>query len=219
MNIQVNGVNLFYKKSGSGPPLLLLHGNGEDHHIFDKLSEKLGTTFTLYALDSRNHGASQQTDDYSYQTMMKDVHEFISKLQLRPVNVIGFSDGAIISLLLAMVHPEQLRKMALLGVNLSPEDFTEESLTEIRETYALTGDPLFKLMLEEPNISLDGVREVLVPALVVSGEFDAFKPESFRQLAAALPEARLMIVKGHDHGSYIIDADLLYQDFCNFFNM
>jgi predicted esterase len=51
--VNVNDTALFYEKSGAGPPMILLHGNGEDHHIFDKLSAKLENDFTLYSVDSR----------------------------------------------------------------------------------------------------------------------------------------------------------------------
>jgi pimeloyl-ACP methyl ester carboxylesterase len=217
MNIDVNGTGIFYGKNGSGRPMILLHGNGEDHHIFDKLSEKLKDDFTLYAIDSRNHGHSEKTGDYSYMTMAKDVYAFIEALRLNDVNIIGFSDGAIIALLLAMNHGETIRKMALLGVNLKPGDFTEESYNFIKETYEETKDPLFKLMLEEPNIELDDVRNVRVPALLIAAENDIYRPETFTNLLNALPNAALKIMPGHEHDSYIIGQDLLYPDFISFF--
>jgi len=138
MIIRVNNIDLFYEKSGNGKPLILLHGNGEDHHIFDKISEKLRQDYTLYAIDSRNHGQSVKTNDYSYDTMAEDIYCFIRELDLEKVHIIGFSDGAIISLILAMKHSEILDKMALLGVNLKPDDFTDESYQFIKETYEET---------------------------------------------------------------------------------
>ncbi|MFV0329106.1 MAG: alpha/beta fold hydrolase [Dysgonomonas sp.] len=103
MKIEVNNIILNYIKEGAGKPVILLHGNGEDHHIFDKLIVKLKQNFTIYAIDSRNHGESQMTDDYSYETMAEDIYQFIQKLSLKDVSVIGFSDGAIISILLEPV--------------------------------------------------------------------------------------------------------------------
>jgi len=217
MTIDVSSVTLHYEKTGAGAPVLLLHGNGEDLHIFDPLAARLAERFTVYAIDSRNHGQSARHEDCSYAAMAADVAGFISVLGLGAVNLVGFSDGAIIGLLLAMEKPECLRKMALLGVNLSPEDFTEESLVFIRETYAETGDPLFKLMLEEPQIALDDVRGVQTPALLIAAADDIFKPESFTRLAEALPEARLQIVSGHDHGSYVVGNDMLTPELLVFF--
>ena len=215
--VTINGITLFYETSGNGAPLILLHGNGEDHHIFDVLVNKLASDFTVYAIDSRNHGQSEKTDDYAYKTMAEDVYSFIQAMQLGQVNVIGFSDGAIISLILAMEHGDTLRKMALLGVNLKPDDFTEESYRFVQETYAETQDPLFKLMLEQPNIELDAVKDVRIPTLLIAAENDIYKPETFDHLLGTLPDATLKIMKGHQHDSYIVNQDILYPDFIQFF--
>ena len=217
MTITANGVALFYNKTGAGRPMLLLHGNGEDHHIFDMLAAKLAQGFTLYAVDSRNHGQSQATENYDYDTMADDMLALIEKLSLGPVLITGFSDGAIIALLMAMKRPDSVAKMALLGPNLSPADFTEESLTFIRTTWEETGDPLFKMMLEQPNIPLEAMKAVRIPALVVGGEGDIFKPETFADLAGALPKGSLAIMAGHTHDSYITGQDLLYPDLAAFF--
>jgi pimeloyl-ACP methyl ester carboxylesterase len=217
MIIGVNGASLFYEKRGAGSPIVLLHGNGEDHHIFDKLSAKLEKDFTVYSVDSRNHGQSEKTKDYSYDTMAEDVYRFIEALNLGPVDLIGFSDGAIIGLILAMNHGETVRKMALLGVNLKPEDFNEEIYQSVKNIYEATKDPLFKLMLEEPRIELDQVKAVGIPVLLIAAENDIYKPETFTNLASAFPDATLKIMDGHKHDSYIVGQDLLYPDFIKFF--
>ncbi|MBO1304722.1 alpha/beta hydrolase [Enterococcus sp. 669A] len=217
MIIQTNGISLFYQISGEGKPLLLLHGNGEDHQIFTELATKLADHYTIYAIDSRNHGQSQQTDDYSYEAMVEDVYSFIKDLNLGPVDLVGFSDGAIIGLMLAMKAPETINKLALLGINLKPEDFTDESYQEIKATYEETKDPLFKLMLEQPNIELADVRKANCPILLVKADDDLFKPETYINLLAALPNATLKIMNDHDHGSYVINQDLLYPHLMDFF--
>ena len=217
MKIDVNGTTIFYEMMGNGPPLLLLHGNGEDHHIFDELAVKLRDHFTVYAIDSRNHGQSEKSEDFSYQTMTGDVYCLIEALALKKVKIIGFSDGAILALLLALDHPEVLEKMALLGINLSPKDFTEESYRFIRETFEETKDPLFKMMMEQPNITLNEVRCVNIPTLVIAGEDDIFRPDTFPALADALPDAELKIMSGHGHDTYIANRDILYPDLLVFF--
>ena len=217
MKIKVNHVELFYEMSGAGEPLLLLHGNGEDHHIFDEISKRLRESFTVYAIDSRNHGESEKTKDYSYETMAADIYILIKELHLDQVNIVGFSDGAIISLMLAMNHSGAIGKMALLGVNLKPEDFTAESYQFVKETYEEAKDPLFKLMLEQPNIELEEVKDVNVPTLLVAGEHDVFRHGLYEQLVDTLPDAKLKIMKDHDHDSYIAGRDILYEELYEFF--
>ena len=218
MEIRVNGVSIHYEKTGAaGPSMLLLHGNGEDSRIFDAIAPKLSETFTIYAIDSRNHGLSQKTGIYSYQTMSEDIHAFIKALNLDGAHIIGFSDGAIVGLTLAMQHGGIIGKMALLGINLKPEDFTEEAYQYVKSTYEETNDPLFKLMLEQPRIELDDIRHVSNPILVVAAGNDIYRQDTFQQLAEALPDAALKIMQGHDHGSYIINQDILLDDFLRFF--
>lgn len=214
--ISVNGVELFYKKAGGGEALILLHGNGEDHHIYDKLTKKLKSRYTVYAIDSRNHGKSSKTDDYSYDTMAKDICLFVQKLSLGRVYIAGFSDGAIISLLLALKYSECISKMILLGVNLSPDDFTEESRHYLESVYKETKDPLFKLMLTEPDIKVESLASINIPTLVMGGENDIYKPATFATVSANIPDSELKIMKGHTHDSYIVNEDIIYKDIIEF---
>ena len=80
MNVQVNGVILYYEKQGSGPPLVLLHGNGEDGRIFDRTAEVLAPHYTVYTIDSRCHGQSSRDVPLSYDLMAADVLAFSKAL-------------------------------------------------------------------------------------------------------------------------------------------
>ncbi|MDR1577560.1 MAG: alpha/beta hydrolase [Deltaproteobacteria bacterium] len=217
MYIQINGVKLYYDKIGSGPPLVLAHGNSDNHHIFDTLSLKLTKHFTMYLLDSRDHGLSEKTGAWSYEAMAADLDGFIAALGLEPVNFLGFSDGAIVGLLLGLRRPTALKRMALLGANLSPADFTEEAVVFLRQLGRKVNSPIFQMIFEEPHIELESLKNIPTPCLVVAGEKDLFKPEVTPAIANTLPNARLLIVKGHDHISYIVYNDLLYKDLLKFF--
>jgi pimeloyl-ACP methyl ester carboxylesterase len=217
MNIEVNNITLNYIKAGQGRPLVLLHGNGEDHHIFDKLISKLKHDFTVYAVDSRNHGDSTKTDDYTYETMAEDTCRFVRKLGLEDVCVTGFSDGAIISLLSEIRNRGTFDKMALLGINLKPADFKKSAYRYLIMEYEKTKDPLVKMMLEQPNIELDELSNIHIPVLIIAAQDDICSRKSFRNIAKALPNAELKIMQQHDHDSYIINQDILYPDLKAFF--
>lgn len=210
MKIDVNNITLSYSKEGNGNPLILLHGNGEDRHIFDELIDKLKINFTVYAIDSRNHGDSTKSENYTYEVMAEDIHQFIEKLELKNVSLIGFSDGAILGLLLALKYSSIFEKMVLLGVNLKPSDFKQNIYDSIVEEYEKTKDPLFKMMLDQPNIELKDLKNITIPTFVIGAEDDLYYEDSFRNIANTIPNATLTIIKGHDHGSYVINNDLLY---------
>ncbi len=217
MEINVNNVKLSYIKEGEGKPLILMHGSGEDRHIFDEIINKLKKDFTVYAIDSRNHGESEKTDVFTYEAMSEDISEFIKKLKLDGAYVVGFSDGAILALMIGMKYPELIGKMALLGINLKPEDFKEAEYNYLLKEYNETKDPLFKMMLEQPDIELEKLKDVNIPTLVIAGENDVFYEKTFTDIVKVMPNAVLKIMGGHDHSSYIINQDILYTDFLEFF--
>lgn len=216
MKIDVNNITLNYTKGGKGDPLILLHGNGEDLHIFDSLIDKLELNFTVYAVDSRNHGDSTKTKDWTYEAMAEDIFQLIEKLQLKKVSIVGFSDGAIIALLLAIKHRDLFYKMVLLGVNLKPTDFKKGIYKSLVDEYEKTKDPLVKMMLEQPNIELEELKNIETPTLVVSAEDELFYRKVFKDMVKMMANAKLKIMKNHDHGSYIINTDVLFDDLVEF---
>ena len=209
MKIGVNNITLNYEKKGIGKPVLFLHGNGEDLNIFDSLTDALSDKFTTYSIDSRNHGESSQTDLYSYEVMADDIYSFILHLTLDQVSIVGFSDGAIIALLLAQKYPEIISKMVLAGVNIKPESFHKEILEELRVGYENTKDPLLYMMLTQPNIEVSELEQIQVPSFVIYGENDIFTKESFDEVSRSLPKSETLEMKGHLHDSYIVNQNLL----------
>ena len=112
MKISVNGVELNYEVIGSGDPLIMVHGNSEDHTIFTEAAEVLKDYYTCYLVDTRSHGKSSKVKRLHYRDMAQDYIEFIKALNLQNVTYFGFSDGGILGLLimlaLTLVHAEYL---------------------------------------------------------------------------------------------------------------
>ncbi len=217
MKITVNGVEIFYKQSGAGRPMILLHGNGLDHSIFDELGEKLSQHYTVYAMDSRNHGQSGGAEDYSYEAMAADVYGLIKALDLGKVYLVGFSDGAVIALHVALQYLEVLEKVAFLGLNLKPSDLSEKSLRYYEKNYAETGNPLFKLVLESPFIELEELSAITIPTLLMAAEREMFREGLFEELMTGFPDVRGKIMMGHKHETYLVHQDILYPDLTEFF--
>lgn len=218
MEIKLPSVTLFYEKNGQGEPVIFLHGNGEDHQIFNPLVKKFQSFYTTYAIDSRNHGQSEKTAYFDYQVMADDVAAFCKQLKLTAVNLVGFSDGAIIALLLALQDKIDINKLVLMGVNLSPKDFTAANYQMLQEAVLEHPNPLLQLMLDQPHIPLAKLKDLMVPTLVVAGEYDLFKQRVFKKIVKTLPQAQLLIMPGQDHESYVKDTDLIYPDLLAFFS-
>ena len=200
---EVNGTKIYYEKMGSGRPMILLHGNGEDHTTFSEAMEILKDDFTLYALDTRGHGRSSASENLHYRTFAEDTKAFIDALAIEKPLVLGFSDGAITALILAFTYPDSVSAIISAGANTEPAGLTDEATEEIKKEYDATHSKLLALMLKEPRISEEELKTIKTPVLVVAGEDDAVRIEDTEKIAASIPNAKLHILAGENHISYI----------------
>jgi pimeloyl-ACP methyl ester carboxylesterase len=210
MYIHVNGIDIWYEKSGHGYPIILLHGNGESHKTFKVLAPQLSDRFTVYALDSRNHGKSGKSPELHYDDMAEDVAAFIGALKLEKPILYGFSDGGIIGILVASKYPDLLLKMAISGPNTSPETVKPPWGKIFKFLYALTKDPKFKVMLTEPHITDEQLERITIPVLVLAGEKDLITEEDIRHIAAKIENSTLNIIPKENHMSYVVRSPKLY---------
>lgn len=210
--MDVNGVKLYYEVYGTGEPLLLIHGNNSFMGDFDKQIDTLRKRFMVIGLDSRGQGNS--TDDttrLTYELMAEDVNAFLDKLNLKNVNILGWSDGGNIALILAMHHPDKVKKMAIMGSVLFNNDESVTAETnkllrkQVKEMDARGVKPtdinyrLKMLLLTEPHINPDSLEKIKAPTLVMAGQYDVVKEKHTQLIAEKIPNSKLVIFKGADH--------------------
>ena len=209
-HVEVNGVCLHYAEAGQGRPILLLHGNGEDHDLLHvEMTQLVEAGYHVFAPDSRGHGANKPLNEYHYADMAEDIYAMIRALRLEKPALYGHSDGGIIGLLLELRHPGTLGAMAVSGTNLSPEGLIPSFLEEYTRIDQESPDPLITLMLTEPHIEPEELGKIRIPVLVTAGENDLVLREETERIAANLPDSRMVIVPGADHGSYLVDSPLM----------
>ena len=204
MNIYVNGVNLHYDVTGSGRPLILLHGNGESCRIFDRITEELGKTHTVYAIDSRCHGKSEKHCSISYDLLAEDIIAFIRKMNLHRPVIYGFSDGGITGLLIAIREPGLLDSLIASGANLFPEGLEDRELRSMKRIHFFTRSRLYAMMISEPHIDPSELEKITIPVHLIAGEHDVIKREHTELIASHIKNCTLEIIRGADHDSYII---------------
>ena len=202
MTIHVNGVDLYYETVGEGRPLLLVHGNGEEHSIFVEAADLLKDRFTCYLIDSRDHGQSSPVEKLHYDDMANDMIEFMEALDLKDVVFYGFSDGGIIGLL-AAAGSDRITDLIVSGSNTKPSAVKLWLWLIIKMNYIFRKDPKMELMLKEPNISDETLKKIKARTLVLAGSKDVIKEKETRHIAAVIPGAKLQILEGEGHGSYI----------------
>lgn len=211
MKLEVNGVRLYYEKKGKGSPLLLLHGNGESHKIFDRITDRLSEEYTVYAIDSRCHGQSSKLCRITYDLMAEDIIAFIHLLHLEKPVLYGFSDGGITGLLIAMKAPGLLSSLLVSGANIFPEGLEDKELKSMKRIYFFTRQKLYGLMIKEPQIKPEELEKIEIPVHLFAGEYDVIKREHTELIASHLKHGTLDIMEKENHSSYIVHNPDLYD--------
>lgn len=213
----IRGIRLYYEVYGTGKPLLLLHGNGGSIKDFKHQIPYFAKTHRVIAVDSRAQGKSVDTgDSLSYEMMADDFAALLTSLRVDSCRVIGWSDGGIDGLLLAMRHPEKVAKLAITGANLWPdttalEPFlyrwivrSNDSLGRLTPTPTVKAQKkLFELMAHNPHLSAADLKAVRCPTMVIGGDNDVIPPRHTLAIAEALPQAYLWILPNSGHSTLI----------------
>lgn len=202
----VNGIHLNYECTGTGRPLLLVHGNGEDHMIFDEAVEMLKADFTCICPDSRGHGRSTPVTELHYGDMAEDMIQLMEKLDLRGVTFYGFSDGGIVGLLAAS-RCDRITNLIVSGANLTPRGVRAGMRLRFHAEYLFGRDPLIRLMLKEPHITDETLKKITARTLVLAGSRDLIRESETRHIAEKIEGAELRILKDEDHGSYVVHRE------------
>ena len=202
MKINVNGIEMYYEKYGQGRPLVMVHGNSMDHNEFKNSFWQLRSYFTVYAVDSRGHGLSTKVDELHYEDMADDMVAFMDQLDLRDVVFFGHSDGAIIGLLAAM-KTDRIGLLLAGSANITPQGVAVWVRLLERGIYAATKNPKVLMMMKEPNILPADLATIKVPTVVIAGSKDIIKREETQIIADSIPGAKLRILEGDGHTSYV----------------
>ena len=210
--IVVNGVKLYYETYGQGEPMLLLHGNNESMATFYNQLDILSQRYKVIALDSRGQGRSTSNDTrLTYELMAEDVNTFLDKLNLKNVNILGWSDGGNIAVILGITHPDKIKKMAIMGTVLYNDETSvipeinpilRQQIKEMKAKGIPKSDMNYRLkmlLLDEPHINPDSLKTIKAKTLVMAGEHDVIKENHTKLIAEKIPNSELVIFKGGDH--------------------
>ncbi len=207
MLINVNEIELYYEVKGSGEPLIMVHGNSEDHTIFDTASEILAKNFTCYLIDSRGHGESTKTNNLDYRIMAEDIYSFTKALKLNGCSYYGLADGGIIGLIAAAKYPDLFNNLIISGVNTNPKGIKPWTYYVFKVLNFFHPTARFKLLLEQPNITDDELKQIKSKTLVLSGNRDLVLEDHIKHIASQIPNAQLKIIDGESLGSYVVHRE------------
>jgi pimeloyl-ACP methyl ester carboxylesterase len=233
----VNGVRIYYAEFGRGDPVILLHGGLGNIEQFGNQIPALETHYKVIAVDSRGHGRSTRSAaPFSYHLMADDVLGVMDHLRITKAAIIGWSDGGIIGLDLAIYHPNRLTKLVAIAANYSVSGLRNsktksETLTEyytlVRSDYErLSSTPkqydnflaaMRAMWRSQPEYTLTQLSSIQVPTLIVDGEYDEIvQREHTEELAHLIPGGRLVIVPESSHFVMFQRPNALNQTISNF---
>lgn len=204
-------IELYYQEKGTGEPLILLHGNGEDSSYFEYQIEHFQSKYHVLALDTRGHGKSPRgTAPFTIAQFSCDLYDFMQAHQISSAVLLGFSDGANIAMTFARKHPGMVKALILNGGNLDPSGVKRSTQIPIEIGYRIASRfagksvaarrnaELLGLMVNEPHIQPSELSQLTMPALVICGSRDMIRESHTKCIAEHLPNARLTILPG-DH--------------------
>lgn len=218
---QVNGIQMYYATYGAGDPVLLIHGGLGNADIWANQVIDLMQDHLVIVADSRGHGRSTRTEEpFGYDLMASDYLALLDFLKVEKVDLVGWSDGGIIGLDIAMTHPERLDHLFAHAANITTDGvdptvgddpvFMGIYVGWMAEDYArLSPTPdqfeafvaqISGMWASQPNWTDDQVKAITVPVAVVAGDHDeAILPAHTEKIAALIPGAKLVILPEASH--------------------
>lgn len=215
-----DGAQIWYATFGAGFPVVMLHGGlGHSGNWGYQVPTLVEQGYQVILIDSRGHGRSTRDDrPYRYDLMATDVAAVMDTLQLDQAAFVGWSDGAVIALSLAMAAPERVAGLLFFGCNVDDSGTKEFVFTPTLgrclarhqkdyAEYSSTPDQFQQLMDDvstmqqtQPNYSAADLARVSVPVTIVHSEHDEFiKREHAEYLAKTMPNADFVFLSEVSH--------------------
>lgn len=201
-----------YREAGSGPNLLLLHGNSETKKIFRRYQTEFFTDYHTYALDSRGHGESRSVDTaYTIPQYCHDVIHFCQEKGISRTHLVGYSDGGNIALLLAKNAPQLFDRIVAISPNYLASGSEDGFLRAITREYHRMrflnkwGIPnrkkmmRYELMLNDIGITVEELKEIRTGMKILYAEEEMIKEDHIKEIADLIPNTSLEKIDGCTH--------------------
>jgi pimeloyl-ACP methyl ester carboxylesterase len=224
----VNDIQLYYAIYGKGNPLVLLHGGLGNMENFGNQIPAFANDFEVIAVDSRGHGRSTRSSQpYSYGVMASDVLALMDYLNVPKASIVGWSDGAIIGLDIAIHHPERVDKLVAFAANFVVSGLREElrhngtfnqyfelaqqdykRLSSTPDRYMEFVAAIREMWRTQPQYSPQQLASIKSPTLVIDGEYDeAIKRSHTEEMSHRIPNSQLAILPGVSHFAMFQNPD------------
>lgn len=226
--VELNGVDIYYELYGAGDPVILLHGGLGNGTYWANQIPVLAQTRQVIVMDSRGHGRSSfDATPITYDLMSADVLALLDHLEIERTDLVGWSDGGIIGLDIALSNPERLNKVIAYGANFDPSgvrldvgtnDYFNAYIERAAEDYLkLSPAPerwdeflanISNMWATEPNWTMEQIASITTDFLILDGEIEeAIDLNQTKLMALLMPNAVLMLMEGTGHFAMLEQPD------------
>jgi pimeloyl-ACP methyl ester carboxylesterase len=225
---EANGIRIHYAIYGQGSPVIFLHGGLANSDYWGNQATAVAARHTVILMDSRGHGRStRDARPYGYDLMADDVVALMDALEIPKADIVGWSDGGIIGIDLALKHKDRVGKVFAFAANTRTSGVVEDveknptfaafiaragkeyaALSATPNEYAAFVDQISKMWFGEPNWTDAELKTIDTPILVVDGDHDeAIKRAHTEYIAATIPHAGLLILPNVSHFAFLQDPN------------
>jgi pimeloyl-ACP methyl ester carboxylesterase len=228
--VELRGIRIYVEEHGHGPALLLLHGGAGNGLQFSKQIPAFEGRHRLVIPDACGQGrTTDRPGPLSYHEMAEDVIALMDRLHIPTARVMGWSDGGIVGLDLAIHHPERISHLVAFGANFTPDGMNSADrawadtataaafgpdmekgyrrLSPEPDHYREVMNKVIMLWRTQPHFTTAELGRIRARTMIVAGEHDVVRREHTETLAKAIPGATLWIVPGANHSVMIERAD------------
>jgi pimeloyl-ACP methyl ester carboxylesterase len=232
-----NGISIYYAVYGHGSPVILLHGGLANADYWGNQVKALERYHTVIVMDSRGHGrTTRDSRPYGYDLMADDVVALLDDLKVAKADIVGWSDGGILGLDLAMRHPDRVGKIFAFAANTVTSGVNEgleknstfaafidrarheyEAYSATPKEYDAFVAQISKMSATQPSWTDTELKAITAPVLVVDGDHDeAIKREHTEYIASTIPGAGLLILPNASHFAFLQDPEFFNYSILHF---
>jgi pimeloyl-ACP methyl ester carboxylesterase len=232
----VNGINIWYAVFGHGEPVILLHGGLANANYWGNQVPALARRHQVVVMDSRGHGRSSRDErPFGYHLMATDVLALMDFLKIGKAAIVGWSDGAIVGLDLAINQPDRLTRLFAFAANSDPSGVKDppagtafhaflartrkeyEALSPTPDQYESFVDQITTMWKTQPSFTAEQLKSIRVPTWIVDADHDeAIERQNTLFMADQIPRAALLIQPAVSHFSLLQAPQQFNEDVLRF---
>jgi pimeloyl-ACP methyl ester carboxylesterase len=216
----VNGIQMYYAVFGKGEPILLIHGGLGHADIWASQVAEMAKTHKVIVADSRGHGRSTRTQEpFGYDLMASDYLALLDFLKVDKTALVGWSDGGIIGIDIALHHPERLTRLFAQAANVTTDGvdpgvetnatfgaYIERSgrdygkMSKTPDQYDAFVEQISHMWASQPNWSKEELAKITTPTAIVAGDHDeAILRGHTDYMVSVIPGAKEIILPDASH--------------------